>query len=40
MGTGLPAAKRRATLRSDAASQTETTGRAPAGRPGRAGEGA
>ncbi|GAA3504864.1 hypothetical protein GCM10019016_119770 [Streptomyces prasinosporus] len=37
---GVPAVKRRATLRHDAASQTETAGRAPFEHGGRAGEGA
>ncbi|MFD8525485.1 DUF6380 family protein [Streptomyces capillispiralis] len=41
MDTPLPGGKRRATLRRDAASQTETAGRAPLGQRGdRAGEGA
>lgn len=40
MDTPLPGGKRRATLRHDAASQTETAGRAPSRRPGRTGEGA
>ncbi|MGA5418575.1 DUF6380 family protein [Streptomyces pseudogriseolus] len=35
-----PEEKRRATLRRAAASLTETAGRAPVTRPGRAGEGA
>ncbi|MEU3105013.1 DUF6380 family protein [Streptomyces griseoflavus] len=39
MDTPLPGGKRRATLRHDAASQTEKAGRAPFARPGRAGEG-
>ncbi|WP_369075358.1 DUF6380 family protein [Streptomyces griseoloalbus] len=41
MDTPLPGEKRRATLRRDAASQTETAGRAPFKQHGvRAGEGA
>ncbi|MFF9490675.1 DUF6380 family protein [Streptomyces sp. NPDC014676] len=41
MGTPHPGGKRRATLRRDAASQTETAGPAPfERRTGRAGEGA
>ncbi|MFF9222058.1 DUF6380 family protein [Streptomyces viridosporus] len=44
MGTPLPGdapgEKRRATLRHDAASQTETIGRAPSRHGGRTGEGA
>ncbi|MEV5935994.1 DUF6380 family protein [Streptomyces sp. NPDC093250] len=40
MDTQLPGEKRRATLRRDAASQTETAGRARFKRSGRSGEGA
>ncbi|MFF1277643.1 DUF6380 family protein [Streptomyces marokkonensis] len=40
MYTPLPGGKRWATLRRDAASQTETAGRARFERPGRPGEGA
>ncbi len=38
MDTPLPGGNRRATLRHDAASQTETALRAPLARSGRAGE--